>query len=311
MLESRMESLAPLSALGSSEGCILEEEVAYMVAADVPLAAATASMAEWEAAGAVIAIQQAAELVHIAHDSAAAENCTSHPAVAVAAAAAVVLTHAVLSSSHSMTTESVLRQYRVPLYDSDLATSLEYLDRLQATLEEIPRQWAVVSAPGFVTADASDGGTKCDSRKSTYSFWAPIPGMPYEKYCRYYSTTLENNVSSITSSIIPSPDFAVACCQKIRPILAERLAYVEDPSGTQKLLCKCITEWDHFYDHIAYCLVNQALEQFMVREASDCVDNAVLPDEWEERYAPEHCPVPTFCGPVDQSSMIRMLKNRE
>lgn len=305
-----MESLRSVPALTASDGGILADEVALLAAADAPLvAAAAASIIEWEAAGPVMAIQQTAELVQIAHDSAAAENCNSHPAVA-AAAAAVLLTQAVLSSAHC-TAESVLRQCRVPLYDNDLATSLVHLDRLQAALEHIPRQWAGPSAPGFVTAEATDGERNTDSCRSTYSFWAPIPGTPYEKNCRYFSTTLENSMSSIARSIIPSPDFAIACCQKIRPVLSARLACVEDPIAAKKLLCKCLTEWDHFNEHISYCLVNQALEQFMVREASDSLDNSVLPDEWDKRYAPEHCPVPIFPGPIDESSRIRVLLNRE
>jgi hypothetical protein len=309
-----MESFCPLPTLASSsDGSILGDEVALLAAADAPLAAAAAaaSMIEWEVTKPVVSINQATDLVQLTHENTPAENCSSHPAAA-AAAAAVVFTHAVLASDHcSRSVESVLRQCRVPLYDSDLATSLHYLDRLQNALEQIPHQWVGASAPGFVTADAADGERNIDICRSSYTFWGPISDMPYEKNCRYYSTTLENNEPSIKRSIIPSPEFAIECCQKIRPILAARLGVVMDPTGTDTVLCKCLTEWDHFVDHISYCLVNQALEQFMVREASDCLDNLVVADEWDARYDPEHCPVPTFPGPVDESSRIRLLPNRE
>jgi hypothetical protein len=315
--ERRMESLTAVSALATNDGNMLDDDVALLVAAEGPLTTAAAAMTELETAGAVIALQHAAELVQLAHSCPNADPYVNTPAVAIAAA--TVLTHAVLSSSHTnafgsisqRSVERILRQHRVPLYNDDLTTSLLYLDRLQAALEGTPQQWAAASAPGFVTADGDDGVTNNDNRHATYSLWTPIPDMPYERYTPNYHISLENHPPSIATSVVPSPTFAAECCQKIRSILAERQAYLVAPPGTEKLYCACFRDWDHFTSHISYNLVNQALEQFMVREASDCIDSTVLPDEWEERYAPEHCTIPSFCAADHETSMIRVLNHRE
>lgn len=316
-----MQSLTSLSSYSTIDGSILEDELALLVAAEAPLtasaAAAAAAITQWEAAaGAMVAIHQAAELVQLARSGASTDACANHPAMA--SAAAVTLTRAVLLSGQTNCSdsrigmESILRRHRVPLYNDNLATSLEYLDRLETAIEEITHQWAGESAPGFVAADMASGGAKNDWNDGRYSFWAPMADMPYERHCGYYSPSVEKNAKySIKRSIMPSPKFAAECCHKIRPVLAERQAFLSAPPESEKHFCKCFTEWDHFYEHIAYCLVNQALEQFMVQEASDCLDNIVLTDEWEETYSPQHCPVPSFCTRDNETSKVRLLQNRE
>jgi hypothetical protein len=252
------------------------------------------------------------EVAAVAHVS-LVERVVAEEAAAGAAAAVILpvscmlshlssqLTHVsqTLSSIHQVSTMSILQQHRVPLYDDDLFTTLECLDRLHKALEGepfLPTAGPTTRiAPGFVTANkntSTETGT-----------WMPITDMPFYESQVHYSYAAQS-VPSLTRQ------FAIDCCQKILPILDERLTFLAAPASAEHAFCECVTQWQHFGGNsIGPCLVNQAMEQFMVREASDYCDQCIQVDEWDATYAPEHCPVPSLT--VAEPSSIRILRNRE
>jgi hypothetical protein len=197
------------------------------------------------------------------------------------------------SSSSKVSTMSILQQYRVPIYDDDLLTTLECLDRLQKALREPRMPSESRCAPGFFTAKNNPESGK----------WLSMTDMPYEGHV--YFSYMAQSVPDLTRQ------FAYDCCQKILPILDERQAFLAAPTTAEHAFCECVTQWQHFHENrsVASVLVNQAMEQFMVREASDYCDQYIQVEKWDAKYAPEHCPVPSLT--VTEPSSIRILRNRE
>jgi phosphatidylserine/phosphatidylglycerophosphate/cardiolipin synthase-like enzyme len=85
----------------------------------------------------------------------------------------------------------------------------------------------------------------------------------------------------------------------VREAWVERLEWAErkqSAAGNQTTndvdVCSCIGSWEHFGGIVLSSLVNQVVEQLMIREASDCLrDNLELCRVWNtELYAPDSCP---------------------
>lgn len=214
------------------------------------------------------------------------------------AAAAAVLSSVVVPLALSIQQSSlpsvvdILRDYRVPLFDTDLPRSLQALDLLQEKLNHNQQQQTSLSltpcSPGFITSHSDQGWS------------ADIIDMPYDRW----------NTSN-ACILLPSFAFAAQCCARIRAVLLERHEYLQNasPNISNAAYCPCFSEWSHFPSSPAFCLTNQAMEQFMVREASDWVDDHVNVTEWEESYSLKRTLLPSL--DEFQLTRIRVLTHRE
>jgi hypothetical protein len=252
-------------------------------------------------ANGVVLVPPAVSIAHPIDPASLALLATTDPQVVLkqAATAAAVLSSVVVPLALSIQQSSpsvvdILRDYRVPLYDTDLSRSIQALDILQEQLNHCQRQQNSLlltpCSPGFITSHSDQGWS------------ADIVDMPYERW----------NTSN-ACMLLPSFAFAAECCARIRAVLLERHEYLQtvSPNVTNAAVvyCPCFSEWSHFPSSPAFCLTNQAMEQFMVREASDWVDDHINITEWEESYSLERTVLPSL--DEFQLARIRVLPNRE
>jgi hypothetical protein len=112
---------------------------------------------------------------------------------------------------------------------------------------------------------------------------------------------------------VPSAAFAWKCCEFIEQVLRARLQWTTRGEDSSSDVCSCIASWHHSHN-VLYTLVNQALEQLMAEEASDCVSSIVQNSEvdWNHTYAPDGCPPPEQLEQLYiPSTPIRLLRNRD
>jgi phosphatidylserine/phosphatidylglycerophosphate/cardiolipin synthase-like enzyme len=212
-------------------------------------------------------------------------------AVAVAALAQAIV---VVYAGNLCGTAAILNENRVQLFDTAVDKTLEQLRDLERSLEEVP--YNLERSPGFWTRSMP-------TREGSIT-WTLAPLTPYE--------TLDIYPSDRYSLPLPSSHFLSQCSRFIRTVLQERRDYMLHQGTHQH--CSCIAQWKHVASKSVLAnLVNQALEQLMVQEASACLEATITPSQWDASYdGPDLCPTPAVLASLYiPQTPVRLLRDRD
>ncbi|GKY94736.1 hypothetical protein MPSEU_000439000 [Mayamaea pseudoterrestris] len=221
---------------------------------------------------------------------------TVFAATAVLAAAAAAAATCTNTTASRLSIPQVLEQFRVPLYENDLATTLAHLEKLEDALRLMPQQ--VGRAPGFYTS------TTLEHDVSVGRIWSDVPKTPYQVLDIYATNSVP----------LPTPEFVLKCCDIIKKVLLLRLEFLTlGEFASREARTEGISNWDFHEGCIPEALINNTLETIMFQEASTILNHVVDPDEWKAAYAPEKCPSPeaTCKDAYVPNTSVRLLKQRD
>jgi len=164
----------------------------------------------------------------------------------------------------------------------DVLQQFDYLvlqcSRLASSSSESVSKTAISRrAPGFFTGTSDDGWT------------TPNQLVEYQTY---------SAVAAVEQRELPvmSPESAYPVLLSMRQAVVERLRYAQDREAEKERgvvddrYCSCVSKWDHLPRKNLTWIVNQALEQAMVQEASDRLCDKWTTEDgrgetWSELYA--------------------------
>jgi phosphatidylserine/phosphatidylglycerophosphate/cardiolipin synthase-like enzyme len=278
---SAVDAAGPVIAVAAPvEGSAAEAEAAVVLTetllVPVVLSSAAAVVLASEAAAAVMVQQQ-----HIMETKQGTENAETDDDAS--------------DDNNDSSLLKILTSLRVELDDDDIPGSIENLKVLyRALMLHSSSSTGSVGAckngnarsPGFFTAKEDEAGSSSLtwSRGGTaYACYEMLDLSPLDRF----------------RVPIPSRAFAAQCCALIQGIFGLRLAWKQQGGATTLITnpaCSCIGEWDFSGKRhvVLETLTNQAMEQLMIQEASECISQTLLPDAasveaWNQTYSAEKC----------------------
>jgi hypothetical protein len=205
-----------------------------------------------------------------------------------------LLVPAVLSLA-STSTLSLLQQYAVALEDATLEQAIVQLDPLIEVLEKFPVE--ATAAPGFFLSPANGnltGWTRASTTSSTLALYDTFP------------------LHQDGQVPLPNAGFLAQSLRFVQQVLHQRLRVT--PAD-----CSCLSHWDFMdkYTNISRTIVNLALEQLMIVQATQVLHQTVDVPQWNQRY---HCTTSTSTStttlpvvplPNHPNTQIRLLRHRD
>mmetsp|Transcript_28909 Transcript_28909/g.43657 ORF Transcript_28909/g.43657 Transcript_28909/m.43657 type:complete len:695 (-) Transcript_28909:118-2202(-) len=220
--------------------------------------------------------------------------------------AAIMLPVTVAPEFSSVTAEQPFRQVlskieTVSLEDDNLIQSLENVQKLRASLGQIYSSMIHArSSPGFKSRDDS---------------LSLSPFQEWKASCNQscYETYNFSAISTMAAGIpLPSISFVIQCLELFEVTLGERLKLVScGDNGTA--FCDCIKKWHPERNDVLYVLLNQTLEQFMIEEATRCLNNRYLGNEcdWTESYHHDNGLEPPPAVQYVPNERLKVMKGRD